>query len=84
MLWNFGLNRRFSFSYARDESIVRQFCGFAAACSVGAVINYLITTAPWDPLRFKHLAALIGIFGGTIFNFAASRFLVFRSTHIKR
>jgi dolichol-phosphate mannosyltransferase len=84
MVWNFALNRRFSFSYARDRSIVRQFCGFVAACSVGALVNYLTTTNLWSMLRMKQLAAVVGVLAGTFFNFAASRFLVFRTKHVKR
>jgi dolichol-phosphate mannosyltransferase len=84
MMWNFALNRRFSFSYARDRSIVRQFCGFVAACSVGAVVNYITTTKLWSVLPFEQLAATVGVLAGTSFNFAASRFLVFRTKHVKR
>jgi dolichol-phosphate mannosyltransferase len=84
MFWNFGLNRRFSFSYARDQSIVRQFIGFVAACSVGAVVNYFTTVGLWEMLRYKQLAAIIGVAAGTFFNFAASRFIIFRSKHIRR
>ncbi|MDB6084128.1 MAG: glycosyltransferase involved in cell wall biosis [Gammaproteobacteria bacterium] len=84
MFWNFGLNRRFSFSYARDQSIVRQFLGFVAACSVGAVVNYFTTTGLWEMLRYKQLAAIVGVAAGTFFNFAASRFLIFRQKHIRK
>jgi dolichol-phosphate mannosyltransferase len=83
MIWNFALNRRFSFSYARHQSIVPQFWGFIAACSVGALVNYITTTNLWPLLHFKQLAAIIGVLAGTAFNFAASRFLVFRSKHVK-
>ena len=84
MVWNFGLNRRFSFSYARDQSIVRQFFGFVAACSIGAVVNYFITVGLWNVIPYKQLAAVCGVVAGTFFNFAASRFLIFRSKHVKR
>ena len=84
MVWNFALNRRFSFSYARDQSIVRQFSGFIAACSVGAAVNYVTTTNLWPRLPYKQVAAVIGVLAGTLFNFGASRFVVFRSKHIKR
>ena len=84
MLWNFALNRRFSFSYARNQSIVRQFFGFIAACSIGAVVNYVTTTGLWPVLPYKQLAATVGVLAGTLFNFAASRFLVFRTKHIKK
>ena len=82
MLWNFGLNRRFSFSYARDRSILRQLVGFVAACSVGAAVNYVVTTTFWSLLPMKQLAAITGVLAGTFFNFAASRFLVFRTKHV--
>ncbi len=84
MVWNFGLNRRFSFSYARGQSIVRQFFGFIAACSIGAFVNYFTTMAMWQALPYKQLAATIGVLAGTFFNFAASRFVVFRSKYIRR
>ena len=83
MLWNFVLNRRFSFSYARDRSIVRQFLGFVAACAVGAVVNYFTTLRLWDMTRYKQLPALAGVVAGTFFNFVASRFVIFRAKHVK-
>jgi dolichol-phosphate mannosyltransferase len=83
MIWNFVLNRRFSFSYARDRSIVSQFLGFVAACSVGAVVNYFTTLELWELTRYKQLAAMIGVLAGTTFNFVASRFVIFRTKHIK-
>jgi len=84
MIWNFGLNRRFSFSFARSQSIVRQFLGFVAACSAGAVVNFLVTTALWQTFQYKQLSAFFGVLVGTGFNFAASRYLVFRIKHIRR
>ncbi len=84
MLWNFGLNRRFSFSYARSQSIVRQLLGFVSACSAGAVVNYLITIATWRVLPYGQLAAVLGVIAGTGFNFLSSRFLVFRKEHVKK
>jgi dolichol-phosphate mannosyltransferase len=83
MVWNFAWNRRFSFSYARDRSVVRQFFAFIAACAVGAIVNYLTTMQLWHGLHYKQLAAVIGVLAGTLFNFGASRFVVFRSKHVK-
>jgi dolichol-phosphate mannosyltransferase len=85
MVFNFVLNRRFSFSESRRDNWLRQFVGFMAACSVGAIINYAVTllfmggafTLPPQP------AALFGIAAATAFNFIASRYLVFRSLHIR-
>jgi dolichol-phosphate mannosyltransferase len=83
MVWNFALNRRFSFSYARGGSVVRQLVGFILACSVGAVVNYATTVSIWEAVPWHQLAAAIGVAAGTAFNFVASRFLVFRKTHVK-
>lgn len=83
MLWNFVLNRRFSFSYARDRSIVPQFLGFVTACSVGALVNYVTTLRLWEVIPYKQLAAVVGVLAGTAFNFVASRFIIFRVKHIK-
>jgi dolichol-phosphate mannosyltransferase len=85
MVFNFILNRRFSFGETRKESWLKQFVGFMAACSVGALINYLVTLlfiGPTFSLR-PQLAALFGIAAATAFNFIASRYLVFRSSHIR-
>jgi dolichol-phosphate mannosyltransferase len=85
MCFNFVLNRRFSFGEARKESWLRQFVGFMSACSIGAVINYLVTLLLMGEsfaLR-PQLAALVGIAAATAFNFIASRYLVFRTSHIR-
>jgi dolichol-phosphate mannosyltransferase len=82
---NFALNRRFSFESARQSAWPRQFARFVAASSVGAGINYLTSILvhqelPNLPVQF---AALVGIAVGTAFNFLASRYLVFRSKHVR-
>ena len=85
MVFNFVLNRRFSFGEARKQSWLRQFVGFMAACSLGALINYAVTVLFMGPkfaLR-PQVAALFGIAAATAFNFVASRYLVFRSSHIR-
>jgi dolichol-phosphate mannosyltransferase len=84
MCFNFALNRRFSFSLARHRSWVRQFFGFGAACSVGVLINYLVTLsllARLDGVR-PQTAAVAGIAAGTAFNFLTSRYLVFRMSYV--
>jgi dolichol-phosphate mannosyltransferase len=85
MCFNFVLNRRFSFSAARHRPWPRQFAGFVAASSLGALINYATTVfiaARVSGIKLQ-VAALIGIAVGTIFNFAASRYMVFRVSHIR-
>jgi dolichol-phosphate mannosyltransferase len=81
MVTNFVLNRRFSFSYARGGSIFKQFLGFVAACSIGALVNYLVTL--WQLPSHQQLAAIEGVLAGTLFNFVANRFLVFRAEHFQ-
>jgi dolichol-phosphate mannosyltransferase len=79
---NFALNRRFTFSYARDRSIAKQFLGFCAASSLGALINFGVTkafNAAWPSLPLQ-VAAAIGIFAGMFINFIANRYVVFRET----
>jgi dolichol-phosphate mannosyltransferase len=85
MCFNFVLNRRFSFGEARRDGWLRQFVGFMAACSLGALINYAITLVLMtrsSSMR-PQIAALVGIAAATAFNFVASRYLVFRSAHIR-
>ena len=57
MAWNFALNRRFSFSYARQQSILWQALGFAAGCSIGAVVQYFTTISLLDVFHVKQTAA---------------------------
>lgn len=82
ILWNFALNRRFSFSYARREPIGRQFLAFVTTCLVGAIVNYTVTMAVWHSFRYKQVAATLGVIAGTAFNFVGSRYLVFRKRHL--
>jgi len=85
IVFNFVLNRRFSFAGARQASWPRQFARFVAASSAGAVINYLVATALIArlPGLAPQLAAFAGIVVGTGFNFVASRYLVFRAAHVR-
>jgi dolichol-phosphate mannosyltransferase len=85
MCFNFVLNRRFSFPMARSGSWLRQFFAFVTASSVGAVINYGTTLflLARVPSMLPQVAAVAGITVGTVSNFVASRYLVFRSSHIR-
>jgi dolichol-phosphate mannosyltransferase len=85
MCFNFVLNRRFSFSFARSGPWLPQFLRFVAASSAGACLNYFLTLTmlshfpSWRP----QVASLVGIAAGTAFNFAASRYLIFRARHVR-
>jgi dolichol-phosphate mannosyltransferase len=81
MVSNFALNRRFTFYDARGGSLPRQFVAFIASCSLGAGINYAITLTMLHavPDLWPQIASLAGIAGGLVFNFAMSRYFVFRA-----
>lgn len=84
MFTNFLLNRRFSFSYARKQSFGKQLAGFAAACSIGAVVNYFVAVAMLNAFTTlpKQLAVLVGVIAGMGFNFLVSRMWVFKQKHV--
>jgi dolichol-phosphate mannosyltransferase len=86
MCFNFVLSRRFSFSDARHAAWPKQLVSFIAASSVGALVNYgcsLLLLAYLEGIA-PQIAALVGIAAGTGFNFVASRYFVFRVSHIRR
>lgn len=86
---NFLLNRRFTFSYAKDRPIGRQFLGFLSASSFGMVTNFSVAylmlryVLPANTFSLQ-LAALSGIAFGTILNYLGSRYIVFRKNYIRR
>lgn len=85
MTFNFIMNRRFSFSFARAGTWGVQYVRFVAASSIAALVNYVVTlTIVYQlPHVLPQLAALAGIAVGTGLNFAASRYLVFRSVQVR-
>lgn len=85
VLSNFFLNRRFTFSYARHESISKQFLGFATASAAGIVVNYLTTLwvrNTWTAVPIQ-AAAGFGILAGMLLNFVANRYLVFKVSRMR-
>lgn len=86
---NFLLNRRFTFSYAKDRPILGQFAGFVGASAVGMAVNYAVAlylnahVLGDSPLSLQ-LAALGGVAAGMGFNFLGSRYVVFRKRFVKR
>lgn len=86
---NFLLNRRFTFSYARDGHMGKQFLGFVSASAVGFTVNYVValwmnaSVLPDGPYSL-HIAAMIGIAAGMIFNFIGNRFFVFRKLYVRK
>lgn len=88
LVTNFLLNRRFTFSYAKDRPIMGQFISFIGASAIGMVVNYAVAlylnnnVVDSSSLSLQ-LAALGGIAAGMWFNFLSSRYLVFRKRFIK-
>lgn len=89
LVTNFALNRRFTFSYARHDPVLRQFLGFVSASLLGLVVNYAVALG----LRMNvleegvfalQLSALAGIAAGTGFNFLGARYLVFRKRFLRK
>lgn len=88
LITNFLLNRRFTFSYARDRKIWKQFGGFVGASLVGLIVNYSVALAlvktVFDGVSGAiYFAALIGVIAGMTFNFIGNRYLVFRK-HVQK
>ncbi|WP_420862189.1 glycosyltransferase [Algirhabdus cladophorae] len=89
VITNFLLNRRFTFSYAKDGNIGKQFVGFVGASAVGACVNFAVSYALRNSIfegsgSGLYLSALCGIAAGMIFNYLGNRYIVFRKTHIRR
>ncbi len=89
LMTNFLLNRRFTFSYARHEPILRQFLGFASAALLGLVVNYAVALSlrmsVFEEGAFAlQLSALTGVAAGMGFNFLGARYLVFRKRFIRK
>jgi dolichol-phosphate mannosyltransferase len=85
MSFNFVLNRRFSFSFARHRSWLSQYIRFVGVSSIAAVANYCLTLFVLNlmPSWWPQAAALIGIAVATGINFVASRYLVFKARHVR-
>ena len=82
---NFLLNRRFTFSHARQGAILHQYLKYVASVALGAVANYAVTLAliAWFPRLVPQVAALGGIATGTLLNYVSIKYVVFRRKHVK-
>jgi dolichol-phosphate mannosyltransferase len=82
MTWNFYLNRRLTFSYARHDSALHQYILFCASCSVGAMISWSVSVWLASHVIYfdahRRQAALAGILAGMASNFVLSSKVVFR------
>ena len=82
MTWNFYLNRRLTFSYARNDSALHQYLLFCASCSLGALISWSVSVSLGSHVSYfeahPRQAALAGIAAGLASNFFFSSRVVFR------
>ncbi len=82
LVWNFSLNRRLTFSYARQGSIGRQFLTYALSNALGIALSFsvrvLLPTHVGFFSRHRLAAAVVGIVAATGISFSLSRWVVFR------
>lgn len=87
--FNFFMNRRFSFSYAKEGRILPQYLSFLTASAVGMFVNFTVAlllfprfVAAELPFALQ-LASMAGVVCGLTFNFIGSRYFAFRKRHIR-
>jgi dolichol-phosphate mannosyltransferase len=82
LCWNFSLNRRLTFSYARHGSRLSQFAAYTASNALAVSVNLALRLALPQQFSFfnRHrlAAALVGIITATGISFSMSRWVVFR------
>ncbi len=66
MTWNFWLNRRFTFSYARTRPLLPQYLFFCLSCSVGAVVNWSASLALASVFTAFAVRPLLAAGAGTV------------------
>jgi dolichol-phosphate mannosyltransferase len=88
LTWNFSLNRRMTFSYARRGSIVRQYVTYALGNGVAIALSFslrLILPAQIGFFgRHRLAAAVVGIVAATGVSFSMARWLVFSRRSAER
>jgi dolichol-phosphate mannosyltransferase len=81
LTWNFSLNRRLTFNYARHGAIFRQYLTYALSNALGIALSF--TLRLYLPLhvaffnRHKLAAAVVGIVAATGITFSMARWMVF-------
>lgn len=83
LISNFLLNRRFTFSYARDRNAWKQFFGFLTTSLIALVVSYSVaivlrSSTFAGSMNGLYAASFGGIVLGTVFNFIGNRFVVFK------
>ena len=83
MTWNFFWNRRVTFADAAPSPLWRQYLGFCASCSLGALISWgtRVLLNRQFPVFEEHLVLAVpfGVVAGMMFNYLLCRRWVFRT-----
>jgi dolichol-phosphate mannosyltransferase len=81
LTWNFSLNRRLTFSYARFGSIFRQYFTYAMSNAAGIALSLSLRLYLPEHFGFFHrhrlAAAVVGIVAATGVSFSLARWVVF-------
>jgi dolichol-phosphate mannosyltransferase len=81
LVWNFSLNRRLTFSYARSGSIARQFVTYVLSNALGVGLSLALSLGLPRVVPFfndhKLVAAVVGIVAATGVSFSMARWVVF-------
>jgi dolichol-phosphate mannosyltransferase len=81
LTWNFSLNHRLTFNYARAGSVARQFLTYALSNALGIALSFSLRLyLPAHVEFFRHhklAAAVVGIVTATGISFSMARWLVF-------
>ncbi len=84
LLWNFTLNRRLTFSYARGGSLPHQCLAYIASNLPGVMVSLAFRLLLPRKVQFfndhKLAAAVVGIIVATGISFSMSRWVVFRKS----
>ncbi|HSV98505.1 MAG TPA: GtrA family protein [Spirochaetota bacterium] len=79
---NFMLNRKFTFGDKRNGKATRQYLLFFVICTLGFLVNWLISVSLFERTAFFHehylVAAFLGTMGGLAINFTGSKYIAFR------
>jgi dolichol-phosphate mannosyltransferase len=85
---NFLLNRKFTFQGASRGNIRLQYLSFFIVSILGFLVNFSISVYLHEHIAFFNkyylIAALMGILGSTLINFAGSKFFVFKQGHSRQ
>lgn len=86
--WNYILNRIWTFELGQKTNISYSYISFVMICVLGfgvriGVMHLLIQYASMGKRPWYILASILGILGGTIFNFFGSKYISFSKVFVR-